>query len=130
MRVPISSMVLTEADLAWAELWHEHLPHTGENDLAIGDAFDRHGGDKTLQTQAPQPGEMAPPIDGLRRLGPLAPRRAGVRARQRLTAASFGEKDSVFRRERLNSLLTRGPLPLDLGPLGLGGAEGFFCEAG
>ena len=130
MRVPISSMVLTEADLAWAELRHEHLLQQGEKDLAIGEAFDRHGGDKTLQTQAPQHGDMAPPIDGLRRLGPLAPRRAGVKAGQRLMAARFIEKDQVFRRERLNGLLQRDPLPLHLGLLWLGGAEGCFCEAG
>jgi hypothetical protein len=72
---------------------HERLPQKGEKDLAMGEAFDRHGGDKTLQTQAPQHGEMAPPIDGLRRLCPLAPRRAGVKACQRLMAAGFVEKD-------------------------------------
>jgi hypothetical protein len=122
--------MIHEEELAWAELRHEHLPQKGQKDLAIGEAFDRHGGDKTLQTQAPQHGDMAPPIDGLRRLCPLAPRRTGVKACQRLMAARFIEKDQVFRREQLHGLLNRGPLPLDLGLLLLGGAEGFFCEAG
>jgi hypothetical protein len=122
--------IIHEEDLAWAELRHEHLPQKGEKDLAIGEAFDRHGGDKTLQTQAPQHGDMATPIDGLRRLCPLAPRRTGVKAGQRLMAARFVEKDQVFRSERLDGILKRGPLPLDLWPLWLGGAKCFFCEAG
>lgn len=122
--------MIHEEDRAWTELRHEHLPPKGESDLAISEAFDRHGGDKTLQTQAPQHGDMAPPMGGLRRLCPLAPRRAGVKACQRLMAASCIEKDQVFRRERLNGLLKRGPLPLDLGLLWRGGAAGFFCEAG
>ena len=69
-------------------------------------------------------------MDGLRRLCPLAPRRPGVKAGQRLMAASFVEKNEVFRRERLDGILKRGPLPLDFWPLLLGGAKGFFCEAG
>jgi hypothetical protein len=122
--------IIQKEDLAWTELRHEHLPQAGEQDLALGAAFDHYGGDQTLQTQAPQYGETAPPIDGLRRLCPLAPRRAGVKACQRLMAASFVEKDEVVRRERLHGLLNRGPLPLDLWPLLLGGAKGCFCEAG
>jgi hypothetical protein len=45
-------------------------------------------------------------------------------------AASFVEKDQVFRGKWLDGLVKRGPLPLDLWPLLLGGAKGFFCEAG
>jgi hypothetical protein len=45
-------------------------------------------------------------------------------------AASLVEKNQVFRRERLDGLLKRGPLPLDFWPLVLGGAKRFFCGAG
>jgi hypothetical protein len=125
----MSFEIIHEEDLTWTELRHKHLPQKGEKDLTVGEAFDRHSGDKTLQTQAPQHGDMAPPIDGLRRLCSLAPRRAGVKAGQGLMAASFVEKDQIFRSERLDGILKRGSLPLDLWPLLLGGAKGFFCEA-
>jgi hypothetical protein len=126
----MSFAIVQKADLAWTELRQEHLPQTREKDLAVGEAFDGHGRDKPLQTQAPQHGEMATPSDRLRRLCPLPPRRPGVKAGQRLMAASFVEKDPVFRSERLDGLLKRGPWPLDLWPLVLGGANGFFGEAG
>lgn len=45
-------------------------------------------------------------------------------------AASFVEKDQVFRGKWRDGLVKRGPLPLDRWPLLLGGAKGFFCEAG
>ena len=48
---------------------------------------------RPLQTQGPQHGDMAPPIDGLGRLGSLAPGSAGVEAGHRLMAASFIEKE-------------------------------------
>jgi hypothetical protein len=119
-----------DEDLAWPELRHQHLPQKGEKDRAVGEAFDRHGGNQSLQTQASQHGDMAPPIDGLRRLGSLAPRRPGVKTGHGLRAARFVEKHQVFRSKRFDGLLKRGPLPLDLGPLLLGGAKGFFCGAG
>jgi hypothetical protein len=102
----------------------------GQKDRAIGEAFDRHGGDQPLETQGPQHGDMAAPIDGLAGQGPLAPRRPGVEAGHRLMAARFIEKDEVVRSERCNGILKRGPLPLDVGPLVLGGAKRFFFEAG
>ena len=112
----------------WPELRHQHLPHKGEKDRAIGEAFDRHGGDKPLQTQPPQHGNMAPPIDGLRRLCSLAPRRTGVKTGYCLMAARFVEKHQVFRGERLAGILQRGPLPLDLWLLLLGSAKAFFAR--
>jgi hypothetical protein len=122
--------IIQKEDLAWTELRQEHLPQKGEKDLAIGEACDCHGRDKPLQTQAPQHGEMAPPIDGLRRLGPLAPRRPGVKTGHGLMAARFVEKHQVVRSERFDGLVKRGPWPLDLWPLVLGGAQGFCCGAG
>ena len=74
--------------------------------------------------------EMAAPIDGLAGQSPLAPRRTGVEAGHRLMAARFIEKDAVVRSEWFNGILKRGPLPLDVGPLLLGGAKRFFYEAG
>jgi hypothetical protein len=119
-----------DEDLAWTELRDTHFSQKGEEDRAIGEAFDCHGGDKPLRTQSPQHGDMAPPIARLRRLGSLAPRRTGVKAGHRLMAASFVKKDQGFRSERLDGLLKRGPLPLHLWPLLLGGAKRFFCAAG
>jgi hypothetical protein len=40
--------------------------------------------------------------------------------------ARLVEKDQIFRGEMLAGFLEGGPLPLDLGPLVLGGAKGFF----
>jgi hypothetical protein len=45
-------------------------------------------------------------------------------------AASFVDKDALFRREQLDGRLKRGSLPLDLGPLLLGGPKRFFSGAG
>ena len=73
---------------------------------------------------------MAAPIDRLGGQGPLAPRRTGVEAGHRLMATRFIEKDEVVRSKRLDGVLKRGPLPLDVGPLLLGGAKRFFYEAG
>jgi hypothetical protein len=122
--------IIHDENLAWPELRHQPFPQKGEKDRAIGEAFDRHGGNKALQTQAPQHGEMAPPIDGLRRRGSLAPRRPGVKTGHGLMAARFIEKHQVFRSERLDGILKRDPLLLDVGPLLLGGAKGFFCVVG
>ena len=43
--------IVHDEDLAWPELRHKHLPQQSKKDLAIGEAFDRHGGDETLETQ-------------------------------------------------------------------------------
>jgi len=122
--------VIHNEDLAWTKLRQQHLVQKGQKDLAIGEAFDRHGGDQPLETQGPEHGEMPAPIDWLASQGPLAPRRTGVEAGHRLMAARFIEKDEVLRSEWLNGVLKRGPLPLDVGPLVLGGAKRFFYEAG
>jgi hypothetical protein len=41
-------------------------------------------------------------------------------------AARFVEKAHIFRGEKLAGFLEGGPLPLDLGPRLLGGANSFF----
>jgi hypothetical protein len=48
----------------------------------------------------------------------------------RLRAACFVEKEASFRREQLDGIVKRGPLPLDLGLLLRGGAQRFFYGAG
>jgi hypothetical protein len=117
-----------DEELAWPELRPHHLPQKGKQDLAIAAAFDGHGGDQTLETQGPQHGDMAAPIAGLGGQGPLAPGGASVKMAHRLMAARFVKKDAIFRDEQLDGILERGPLPLDLGPLWLGGAKRLFLR--
>jgi hypothetical protein len=45
-------------------------------------------------------------------------------------AARFIEKDAVVRSEWFHGVWKRGPVPLDVGPLWLGGAKRVFYEAG
>jgi hypothetical protein len=122
--------IVHDEDLAGPELRHKRFLQKSQKDLTIGEAFDRHGGDKPLGIQCPQHGDMAAPINGLGGQGPLAPGGTSVEAGHRLMAARFVEKHQVFRRERLDGVLKRGPLPLDLGPFLLGGAKRFFCGVG
>ena len=122
--------VIQDEDLTWPQLRDEHLTENGKKDRAIREAFDGHGGDQTLKTQCPQHGDMAPPIDRLGGLGSLAPGSAGVETGHRLMAASFIEKDAVFRGEECDDGVERGPLLLDVWPPWLGGATRFFCGEG
>ena len=122
--------IIHDEDVTGPELWQQHPMQKGQQDRAIGEACDRHGRDQPLKTQGAEHGHMAPPMDRLGRLRALAPGRTGVEASHRLMAARFIENDKVVRSERLDGLLTRGPLPLDLWPLVLGGAKRFFCEVG
>jgi Transposase len=125
----MGAKIIHNEELAWTQLWQQHLAQKGEKHLAIREARHRHGCDHPLETQRTQHGHMAAPIHGLRRLRPLAARRAGVKAGHGLMAASFVEKDEVFRGERLDAFLKGEPLSLDLRPLLLDGAKRFFYEA-
>jgi hypothetical protein len=73
---------------------------------------------------------MAAPLDGLGGQSPLAPGGARIQTAHRLMAASFVDQYVIFRGERFDGVLERGPLPLDLRPLWLGGAKRFFFGAG
>ncbi len=73
---------------------------------------------------------MAAPIDRLRGLCPLPPWCPGVEAGHCLMTARFIDQYAVFRGEGLDGGVERGALLLDLWPLLLGGAKGFFCAAG
>jgi hypothetical protein len=114
--------------LAETQLRQQPLVQKGQQDRAIGGAFDRHGREQPLETQGAEHGYRAAPIDGLRRLRALAPRRTGLEARHRLMAARFIETEEVIRSKRLDGGLKRGPLPLHFWLLWLGGAKGFFTR--
>ena len=122
--------IIHDEDLTWPELWHEYLLQKSQKDFAVGEPFDRHGRDQPLETQGAEHGHRAAPIDGLGRLRALAPGCPGVEAGHRLMAARCVDKDAIFRGEQLDGVLERGPLPLDVGPLLLGGAKRFFFGAG
>jgi hypothetical protein len=126
MRTPI----IPHEELPWTPLRQSHLLEQGEKDRAIREAFDRHGGNHPREIQGAEQGHMAASIDGLCRQRSRAPRRTGVEPGHRLMASSFIETDEVVRSERLDGVLTHGPLPLDLRPLWRGGAKSFFGEAG
>jgi hypothetical protein len=84
--------VIQDQSLPEPPLRYEHLPGQGQKHLAIGNAFDRHGGDQPLETPGAQYGHMTAPLAGLRRPHPPAPGRTGVKAAQRLMAAGFKQE--------------------------------------
>jgi hypothetical protein len=122
--------VIHDKDLAGTQLREQHLVQKGQQDRAIGAACDCHSRDQPLETQGAEQGDRVAPIDGLRRLRALAPRRTGVEAGHRLRAARCIAKDAVIRSQRLDGILQRGPLPWHVGPLWLGGAKRVFYAAG
>jgi hypothetical protein len=102
----------------------------GQPDRASGAACDRQGRAQPLATPGAAPGDMAAPLDGLRRLRALAPRRTGGEAGPRLRAARSLEHEAVIRSQRRDGVLQRGPWPVPFWPLVRGGVQGCFDAAG
>jgi hypothetical protein len=53
----------------WAELRDQPRAEKGQQDVAIGDAFDGHGGHDPVKPPGPKPRDVTAPLDGLRGVG-------------------------------------------------------------
>ena len=121
--------IIHDDHLPWAELRDQHLAEKGQKDVAIGEAFDGHGGHDPVKPQGTKHRDVPAPIDGLRRMGALAAGGACIIACQGLMAPGLIKKDQGVGGHLLQGVEKVKALLWDVRSLLLDGAERFFCEA-
>jgi hypothetical protein len=64
--------MIHDPHLPWAELRDSHLAEKGQKDVALGEAFDGHGGHHPVTPQGAKYRDVTALINGRRRVGALA----------------------------------------------------------
>jgi len=98
----------------------------GQKDVAIGKTVDGYGSDNPIEPQCPQQGDTTAAVDGLGRIGSLAPWRTGIVPGHGQVATRFIEKDQGSGRQRFEGVEEVHALLLNVWARLLSGAKRFF----